>query len=68
MERTKNIKIVGIPSYAKEMGKGMFVGRNWICRFCQQRVNMSGSNNPPGLRRGCQYSPTGLHVWDEYLY
>lgn len=50
MERTKNIKIIGIPSYAKEMGKGMFVGgigvwTMFICLKCKKtRKALAGTN------------------------
>lgn len=59
----KNIK----PTYAVELGKGVFAGmgfNDWMCKYCNRHpTSMAGER--PTDHGTCKYSPTGYHVWEK---
>ena len=69
MKSMKNIKE---PSYAVNLGKGVFAGVNqsdWYCKFCMCKpssgIISNGDYRPSGAGI-CSKSPTGFHVWEHY--
>lgn len=60
MKSTKKIK--AIPTYACKLGKGMFMGQNFMCIKCGKQVRW---NQTPDPRMGgsCPDTNSGNHVW-----
>lgn len=61
----KEMKNIKKPSYACEMGNGLFVAgiRSgiWQCQLCGEFINMNPGERPSA--KGCPSSNSGNHVW-----
>lgn len=61
----KEMKNIKKPSYACEMGNGVFVGPNWMCIKCGKQYGSSSSMPGPQYTGKCPDTASGNHVWQQ---
>lgn len=61
----KEMKNIKKPSYACEMGKGSFIGANWMCVKCGVRANGYSNMPSPTATGKCPDTASGNHVWQQ---
>lgn len=58
MKSMKNIK----PAYAVKLGKGVFSGAEWQCKYCGKMITASNQPYPTSYGK-CPESNSGQHAW-----
>nr|WP_316619932.1 hypothetical protein [uncultured Ruminococcus sp.] len=61
MKSMENVK----PTYAVNLGKGVFAGVKWMCSKCGKQIDMG--NNTPNPQSGgrCPDTSSGNHIWQK---